>query len=419
MTSTQTPGATTADGSARRAVPLYVMGGALSLFGNSAIGIVLPWLVISTTGDLSTTALVATVAGLAAVPASLLGGRLADRLGARRVAVAADVGSALSVASLALVDAWLGLGVGWFIVLGVAGALFDVPGMTARQALMADVARVGGVKVDAVAGAFQAAFSLAFLAGPALTGVLLGVLDPIDVVWVTAACSAGAAVLTWCVPVENPGHDAFGSASGGGWGIIRRDPRLRATLVIAFTATFVTPPLLSVVLPGHFAALGQPEAFGSTVSAFAVGTLAGSVLFAVLTRRSRLLAYVTGIVAMTAGMVTMAGLGGVALMAVGMAVMGLGSGLYGPVWNVFVAEQVPTEVRARVLSVINALALVAGPLGLGALTLVLSVADLRTGALCIAVVWLLVGLFALVSRHARDVARPPVVQQDGAHADDR
>lgn len=399
------------------AVPLYVLGGALSMLGNASIGIVLPWLVISRTGDLSVTALVATAAGVAAVPASLLGGRLADRFGARRVAVAADLGSASAVAALAIVDASVGLTVGWFVALGVVGALFDVPGMSARQVLLADVARVGGRRVDLVAGAYQTAFSLSFLVGPALAGILLAHLDPIDVVWVTAACSGLAALLTWSVPVANPEASAATPLPGGGWGVVRSDPRLQATLVIALAATFVTPPLLSVVLPGHFAALGEPGAYGATVSAFAIGTIGGSILYAVLSRRSRLLAYVVGITAMTTGMVTMAGLGGVLTVAVGMAVMGVGSGLYGPVWNVFVAEQVPAEVRARVLGWINALALVAGPLGLGALTLLLTVADLRAASFVIAGVWGAVGLFALASRNARDVARP--VQEDAQHADDR
>ncbi|GAA1728542.1 MFS transporter [Aeromicrobium alkaliterrae] len=398
------------------AVPLYVGGGALSMLGNASIGIVLPWLVIATTGDLSTTALVATAAGIAAVPASLLGGRLADRFGARRVAVAADLGSALAVAGLAVVDATVGLTVGWFVALGVLGALFDVPGMSARQALLADVARVGGRRVDVVASAYQTAFSLSFLVGPAMAGLLLAHLDPVDVVWVTAACSATAGLLTWCVPVANPSVAGADPLPGGGWGALRRDPRLGATLVIAFAATFVTAPLLSVVLPGHFADLGEPGSYGATVSAFAVGTIVGSILFAVLSRRSRLLAYVVGIGAMTTGMVGIAGLGGVLVVGGAMAVMGVGSGLYGPVWNVFVAEQVPSEVRARVLGVINALALVAGPLGLGALTLLLTVADLGVAAVATAAVWVCVGVFAILNPHARAVAGDG---QDGEHADDR
>lgn len=389
------------------AVPLYLGGGALSLLGNSVIGIVLPWLVIARTGDLSTTALVAAVAGLAAVPASLLGGRLADRFGARRVAVAADLGSAGAVAALAVVDLTVGLSVAWFVVLGAAGAVFDVPGMTARQSLLADVAAVGGRSVDAVAGLFQTSFSLAFLAGPALAGLLLSILDPIDMVWLTAACSAGAALLTWFVPVSHGSTSPDGAeAPAGAWSRFRADPRLRAILLISFTGAFVIPPLLAVVLPGHFAALDEPGAFGMTVSAFAVGSLIGSVGYAVIGRRSRPAAYACGIVLMSIGLALIAPLGGVWLTAGAMGVLGIGSGLFGPVWNVFVAEQVPVEVRGRVLSWFNAASLVAGPIGLGLLAALLTRAELSTAAIVIAAGWMIVAVFALASRHARAIAHP-------------
>ncbi len=418
MTSTHTSSAPAPAGTSRRAVPLYIGGGALSLFGNSAIGIVLPWLVLSRTGDLSTTGLVATAAGIAAVPASILGGTLADRLGARRVAVAADVGSALAVAALPVVDALWGLSVAWFVVLGAAGALFDVPGMTARQSLLAPVARVGGVGVDTVAGAFQTSFSLSFLVGPALAGVLLGVLEPIQVVWLTAACSAVAAVMTWLVPVSNP--DPVSSADvpdQGGLRLIRRDPRLRAVLLISFFAVLVSPPLMSVILPGHFASTDSPGAFGTTVSMFAIGTLVGSVLYVQLAKRSRQAAYLTSMAAMTVGLAVISGLDGVVLIGAGMAALGLGTGLFGPVWNVFVAENVPERSRARVLSWVNALALVAGPIGLGALSVVLAHSTLGTAARLVVVVWIPVALYAVLNRSARDVARPAV--HDEAHADDR
>ncbi|MFT4187339.1 MAG: MFS transporter [Aeromicrobium sp.] len=390
----------------RRAVPLYLLGGGLSLLGNSAIGIVLPWLVISRTGDLSVAALVATAAGIAAVPATLWAGRLADRFGARRVAVAADLGSAASVAALAVVDGIWGLTTTWFIVLGVAGALFDVPGMTARQSLLADVAEKGGAAVDTVASAFQGSFSLALLVGPAITGLLLSHLEPIDVVWVTAACSLGAALATWWVPVANPTHGAADQAEArGGWAVIGSDRRLQATLVISFGASLVVPPLMAVVLPGHFAMIGRPGAFGVTVSVFAVGVIVGSVAYAFIAKRSRLAAYLVAMGAMAGGLAVIAGLGPVVVIAVGMACVGAGSGLYGPVWNVFVAEQVDPRSRARVLSWMTALTLVAGPLGLGALSLFLIVGDLETAAVVIAALWAVIAVFAVASPSARAVAR--------------
>ena len=59
-------------------LPLYLGGAGLSLFGNAAIAIVLPWLVISRTGDPSAAAVVAAAAGIASVPATLFS-RTADR----------------------------------------------------------------------------------------------------------------------------------------------------------------------------------------------------------------------------------------------------------------------------------------------------------------------------------------------------
>lgn len=392
----------------------------MSLFGNAAISLALPWLVLARTGDATATALVATAAGIAAVPATLVGGRLAGRFGARQVAVAADVGSAASAVVLAVLAATGGLTLPWFVVLGAAGALFDVPGQSARQALLADVAESGAVNVDQLAGWYQSAFAVAFLAGPALTGVLLSVLDAGDVVWVTAACSAGAAVATRLLPLQRPCPGAPSSgerdSAPGAWQVVRGDGRLLATLVVVTVAALVTPPLMSVLLPGHFAALGRPGSYGLVLSTFAVGILAGSLTYPLLARRSRTFAYVTGVGAMTAGMLGLAGLGPVPVMAAAMLVLGVGSGLYSPVWNVFVAEQVPPRVRAGVLSYLNAAALVAGPIGLGLLGLLLSAGSLTLASVLVAVVWTAAAVFAVTSRSARAIATQAPVALGGPDA---
>ena len=188
----------------RASLPLFVAAEAFSLFGNSAIAIVLPWLVLTRTGDPSVTGLVAAVAALPAIVAALVGGWLIDKVGQRRMSVLSDFGSAVSVAGLAVVDRVFGLDLGWFIVLGILGALFDVPGMTARETLMGRVARTSGVSLDKIASLRQAVFSLAFLGGPALAGVLLAVLDPIQVVWVTAGCSLAAGICMLILPLTAP-----------------------------------------------------------------------------------------------------------------------------------------------------------------------------------------------------------------------
>lgn len=167
----------------RATLPLYLVSSATSLFGNASISIVLPWLVLLRTGDAAVAGLVAAASAMPSALAALIGGHLADRLGRRTITVLADVGSAVSVAALAVVDLTIGLSVPWFIALGVLGALFDVPGMTAREAMVADVARTSGVSLDRVAALRGALFGVSFLAGPALAGGLLALIPATNVVW--------------------------------------------------------------------------------------------------------------------------------------------------------------------------------------------------------------------------------------------
>ncbi|GAA4697434.1 MFS transporter [Nocardioides nanhaiensis] len=413
-------------GSNRLAVPLFVAAEGFSLFGNAAIGIVLPWLVLQRTGEVSVAGLVAAAAGVPAVLAALLGGQLVDRVGQRRMAVLADVGSATAVAALAVVDLVAGLTVGWFVVLGIAGALFDVPGMTARETMMGRVAATGGVALDTLASVRQAVFGLAFLTGPALAGLLLAVLDPVDVVWLTAGCSAAAALCTLALPLVGRATPAEGDDVGG-LATVAGSPVLRALLLISFGSAVVVAPVVALLLPAHFAALDSPGLLGLTMSAFAVGSVLGAVGYAVTARRSRRLAYVVGVGLQTLGLALVAVLEGFWVVAAGTAVLGVGSGMLSPIFLVAFTELVPEHVRGRVLGLFNALALVASPLGIGLAALLLTRVPLGTAAVVVVACWSVVALFSLTSRAMRTVVAPrdptpaptDPTPQEAAGADDQ
>ncbi len=406
----------------RASLPLFVAAEAFSLFGNSAIAIVLPWLVLTRTGDPAVTGLVAAVAALPAILAAVVGGWLIDKVGQRRMSVLADFGSAVSVAGLAVVDRVFGLDLGWFIALGILGALFDVPGMTARETLMGRVARTSGVSLDKIASIRQAVFSLAFLGGPALAGVLLAILDPIQVVWVTAGCSLAAGICMLLLPLTAPEVVSAGTADIGGLATIRGSAPLRAMLVIGFGSALVVAPLLGVLVPAHFNGLGEPTWFGFTMSAFAAGSMIGAILYAVIASRSRRAVYVGGLLLQTLGMVGFTTLHGVWPVAIGSALVGVGGGLLSPVFIVFFTEQVAESVRGRVLGLFNALALIASPLGLGAIALALSVTTLEVAATWLLAAWVLVMAYALISKGMRTFAESPatpapqrvVVEEDRA-----
>ena len=83
--------------------------------------------------------------------------------------LAADLGSAVSVtllfvALLVINGENVGLTISWFIALGVLGALFDVPGVTARQAMLPEIARAAGMKLDRASGINQSLVGASFLA---------------------------------------------------------------------------------------------------------------------------------------------------------------------------------------------------------------------------------------------------------------
>ena len=399
----------------RATLPLYLVSAALSTFGNASIAVVLPWLVLARTGDPALTGMVAAAAAAPAVAAALVGGYLIDRVGQRRMSVLADVGSATAVAGLAVVDRLQGLDVTWFVVLGVLGALFDIPGMTARETMMARVSSTSGVTVDRVAGLRQAVSGVSFLLGPALAGLLLAGLDPISAVWVTAACSAGAAVCTLVMPLTPASvHDAA-EQEVGGFATVRRSSQLRAVLLIAFGGALVGPPMVSVLLPAHFSRLGHPEWFGLTMSMFAVGSIVGALAYPALSARSRWRSFSGSVLLVTAGMAAFATLDGFWVVAAGTVVVGLGSGLMSPVFMVFFSEQIAESVRGRVLGLFDALTMLATPIGLGATSLVLSSTDLHGGALAVLVAWLGVAAYSLTSRPMRTFAESggrPRIQED-------
>ena len=274
------------------------------------------------------------------------------------------------------------------------------------------LSRTSGIGLDKIASLRQAVFSLAFLGGPALAGMLLAVLDPIQVVWVTAGCSLAAGICMLILPLTAPEVPAHDAQQIGGLATIRSSAALRAMLVIGFGSAIVVAPLLGVLLPAHFARLNAPTWFGATMSAFAVGSMIGAIAYAALSKRSRKIVWIGGLLLQTVGMVGFTTLYGVWPVAIGSALVGVGSGLLSPVFIVFFTEQVAESVRGRVLGLFNALALIAAPVGLGAIAIALKVTTLELAALGLLAAWIVVMAYAFVSKGMRTFAG------GDAHADD-
>lgn len=413
----------------RLALPLFLLAEGSSLFGNAAISIVLPWLVLARTGDPALTGLVATVSALPSFLATLIAGHLIDKVGRRRMSVLADIGSAISVAGLIVVDRLFGLDLFWFIALGVLGALFDVPGMTARETLLPNVAESSGTSLERVAGMRQVVFSLAMLAGPGLAGVLMAVLDPIKVVAITAGCSALAALCMAVMPLtlapRQPSQsiDPYAGALGG-WRFVRARAGLLAILLLSLAMTIPVAPLLAVILPAHFTALGRPELLGITMSAYAIGSMLGSILYAAGLSSRRQLSWSLAMLLFGASLGVIAPLAGFWPVAAGMALTGLSGGLMGPVAMVAMSEHVPDEVRGRVMALFSAMSMIAAPLGLGLMSLLLTGTSIGVGAWVCFIAFIPVSLIGAFAPGMRSFINKPEApstsnSQEVSDADDR
>ena len=185
---------------------------------------------------------------------------------------------------------------------------------------------------------------------------------------------------------------------------IRRSRPLLTLLVISLGSMVLVAPLLSVVLPAHFVALAAPGLLGLSLSAYAVGTMAGSGVYGWLFDGRRWTAWMVANLLYVVSAVLIATLSGFWLVAAGMMAAGLASGLLQPISTVVLTEHVPDALRGRVFGAYSALAMVASPLGLGLMALVLAAG------------WALVGVYAIVAPGLKGYIQP---EQEVADADHR
>ena len=370
----------------------YLLSHGLSLLGNTVATIALPWLVYLRTGDAAAVGLVAAASALPMLVSAVAGGVLIDRVGRRRLSVGADFASAACVAALPIIDHFSGLTVVWFVVLGVAGALFDVPGMTARETLAPDIAAVSGVGIERLAGLRESVGGVVVVVGPAVAGGLIVLVDPATVLWITAGCSGAAALVTLTLPRTVGKRSASAPASEGGglkadiargFSVLRNDRVVTAVTFVSAGSAAILAPLQNLVLPVYLVGKDSPGGFGLVISCLAVGGIAGSGLYAAIgARLSRRAVFVAAQLLSTAGIVGLALLPPIPILLGAAVVAGIGAGPLPALCLVLVTDRIPESVRGRVLGLQNAVSMTAIPLGTLGASLLIEWGGLRqTGAL--------------------------------------
>lgn len=422
------------------AVLRYLLSDALSLIGNSIAGVVLPLVLLARTGDVLAAGSLALICAVPQFVCGVVGGAVLDRVNRRTVSVVADLISAASCALLPVVDEVWGLSFGWFVVLGLLGAVGDVPGMSARDALLPSVCEREGADLQRFVGASQSLGALVNIIGPAVAALLIGFMDDVDALWITAAFSCGAALVTLTLPRSvgevSLSNDATAACNGdmirdaasvpagvdaapavpkkagmlaaksvlvdGLSALFATDSLLRASTLLSFGITMVMGSLQGIVLPAYFTQLGQPEAVGYVVSAMGAGLLVGSTAYTalahVMTRRRWL---VVSLLGMAASVCVLGQFPALPVLLAAAAVLGLFAGPASALLGFFAFDRVPDDRRGSAMGTLNALYLVVAPAGAFVGSVLISTAQIGGAGLVLTGAWVAVTALALIARPLR------------------
>ncbi len=415
--STAVSARTTASGASGSRLPLFgVLGAtALSITANSAVAIVVPWLVLERTGS----AWLAGLAGAAAIApialSAVFGGALIDRIGRRRTSLAADMLSAMAVAAIPIAETAIGLSIPLLLGLVALGAVFDSPGAAAREALRPDVARFAGIPLTKVNAWGEAAEGIGYLAGPGLAGVLLVFVGGYGTLWISVALF-GAAVLLIAVTVPahlspTPRAEPYLRAVVDGLRAVLGNRTLRAVTLTAAVVMVFALPFESVVLNAYLQEVGQAAAFGAILAAYAAGGILGALAYGVVgPRMSGRATLVVALAAMGVFIGLFALLPSIPMMIALAALAGVATGPINPVCALIIQTRTPEHLLGRVIGSYTALVFAAGPLGMLLFGPVVDAFGPAIGFAAIGAGCVLAAVVALVARGLRGLGRPADVR---------
>jgi MFS family permease len=394
----------------RRPLTALLAANVISITGDAATLMGVPWFVLTSTGSAADAGVVAFCALLPVALSSMGAGPVADRMGRRRVSIVSDLVCGTSVGAIPLLQS-AGLLRFWILcaLMAIAG-LFHAPGDTARGSMLPELARDAGVPVSRAAGFYDGASRCAGMIGSAVGGVLIAALGADHVLIVDAASFAVSAAL---VAVGLPGGQgagprpaagttglrAYRRALGQGYRYVLASPLLLGICLVTMLAQGLDQGWSAVLLPVHVRDdLGGAAALGLVEALFSAGALAGALIYGVAGGRVRQWPlYVVAFAVVGAPRFAVAALTGtVAPLAVMMTIEGLACGVINPILATAVYETVPDELRSRVLGATTASALVIAPVGGLAAGLLVGSTGLVTALLVTGGGYLLVTLCPLV-----------------------
>jgi MFS family permease len=367
---------------------LLTAGQVTSTIGDFCYAVALPWLVLSGHGG---TVLLGTVLACYGVPRTALvpvGGILADKLGARRLMLAADLTRCVLVAVLTVfaarhVVSLVALGP-LAALLGAGEGLFLPASFAIMPTILPPSQLQSGNAIN------SAAVQVGIVLGPTIGGILVATSGSVPAFAIDAVSFGISALAMWRLrgrPTETertdaqpgdaqgedaPGKDAQGADAQGAdapgeggqpgdgpaalpslWRLLAGSRFLQVLLLVCVMANFTLAGTLEVALPALAHARFGAEGYGALVACLGAGSVAGTLAAARWTSAARPM--ITAAVGYVAGglIVTLVPfVGGLPGAAAGTLLFGLGIG-FGDVFTITLIQRwAPPAMLGRVMSLV-------------------------------------------------------------------
>jgi len=259
----------------------------LGTAANSGVNIAIPWLVLEITGSSAQAGLVLGLSSLSVVLSAPIIGGLISVVGAKKVSVASDLISCVSIALLPILDRTIGLSLASLLIVATFGAIFDPAGVTARKTMIPRVAETDSLSLQKLNGSFEASIATGWIIGPAGAALLIGAAGVKTSMFAIAFVSALAALAVFAMTLdeqkvltpERPSMRKVWGETRAGITAMLNDKPLTSLFCLYTLLTALYLPVESVVLSRHFKDQGQPEAFGVLLSVMSIGIVIGALLF--------------------------------------------------------------------------------------------------------------------------------------------
>ena len=379
--------------------------------GNSAVHVAIPWLVLETTGSSASAGIVLGVSGFSVVfTAPLIGGLIAI-LGARKVAVSAELVSMLSVLLFPLVGAIIGLNFASLAFIATFGAMFDPAGSTARRSMISRVVDIENLSVIKYNGSFEAASTIGIIIGPAGGALAISQFGTNATFYVIAIVFVLASVAASLIRIDNVSTTTPSpitvtqvlQETRTGASILVHDRPLFAMFGLYALLSVLYMPVETIVLARHFKDLEEPQTLGFVLSAMSIGIVIGALQF----HRALRILSPSGLIVWSMTLIgvcvcAMAILPGpLMFMGIGF-ILGLAFGPVSPLGNYLVQQRVPERNHGPVFGVQLSLYHVATPAGSLALGLIIESVSIPWTLVIIGVTFIVatlgLGLFGPIRR---------------------